>query len=65
MGQLTHYASREAMDIEGLGEETAKALVKKNLVSNVADLYRLSVEDLLDLEGLAQKSAEQLSEAIQ
>ncbi|MFP3868663.1 MAG: NAD-dependent DNA ligase LigA [Desulfobacteraceae bacterium] len=65
VGQLTHYASREAMNIEGLGEETAKALVRKNLVNSVADIYRLTVEDLLSLEGFAQKSAEQLYKAIQ
>jgi DNA ligase (NAD+) len=65
VGQLTHYSSREAMNIEGLGEETAKALVRKNLVKSVADLYHLTEEDLLDLEGFAQKSAKQLYEAIQ
>ena len=65
IGQLSHYASREAMNIEGLGEETARALVKKDLVHNVADLYRVRVEDLLGLEGFAQKSAQQLHNAIQ
>lgn len=65
VGQLTHYASREAMNIEGLGEETARDLVRKDLVLNVADLYRLTVHDLLGLEGFAQKSAQQLYDAIQ
>jgi len=65
VGQLTHYASREAMNIEGLGEETARALVKKDLVHNVADLYGLTTEDLLELEGFAQTSSRQLYEAIQ
>ena len=58
-------ASREALDIGGLGKETARSLVDRELVKDIADLYRLSVDDLLTLEGFAQKSATQLHEAIQ
>ena len=63
--QIMHYASKNAVDIEGLGEETAKTLVHKGLVKNLADLYQLSENDLRQLEGFAQKSAAQLHEAIQ
>lgn len=65
VGRIVHYASREALDIDGLGEETAKALADKGLVTDIADLYRLAVDDLLELEGFAQKSAEQLHRAVQ
>ncbi len=65
IGHVVHYASRNAMDISGLGDKTAKDLVRKGLVRNIAGLYRLSVEDLLQLEGFAKKSATQLYEAVQ
>lgn len=64
-GRLLHYAAREALDIDGLGEETARALVSRGLVRDLADLYELEVEDILDLEGYADKSARQLRDAIQ
>ena len=64
-GRIIHYASRNAMDIPGLGDKTAKNLVRKGLVKNIADLYRLSVDDILHLEGFAHKSATQLHEGIQ
>ena len=64
VGRLIHYASREAMNIEGLGRKTAEELVEKELVQSIADLYRLSVEDLKQLEGFAEKSARQLHESI-
>ncbi len=64
-GRLIHYASREAMNIEGLGRKTAAELVAKELVQSIADLYRLSVEDLQQLEGFGEKSARQLYESIQ
>jgi DNA ligase (NAD+) len=63
--RIVHYASREAMDIAGLSEKTAKQLVDKGMVKNVADLYQLSVDDIRGLEGFAQKSATQLHDAIQ
>ncbi len=62
---LQHFASRNAMDIEGLGEKVAKALVDAGLVRDVGDLYYLKVEDLLQLPGFALKKAKKLYEAIQ
>lgn len=63
-GRLVHYASREAMDIEGLGERTARQLVERGLVADIADLYDLSAADLAKLDGFAEKSAETLHDAI-
>jgi DNA ligase (NAD+) len=65
IGHIIHYASRNALNIEGLGEKTVRQLVNKKMVNNVADLYALSVDDLLKLQGFAKKSAEQLHQAIQ
>jgi DNA ligase (NAD+) len=65
VGRIRHYGSREAMDIEGLGEETVKDLVRRGLVTDMADLYALTKDDLTKLEGFAQKSAENLHDAIQ
>jgi DNA ligase (NAD+) len=62
---LTHWASREALDIEGLGEETAKQLVERELVKDVSDVYDLTVEDLQSLTGFAVGSATKLRESIQ
>jgi len=64
-GRLVHYASREALDIDGLGEQTARALAEAELVADIADLYRLSPDELLQLDGFADKSAQKLYEAIQ
>ncbi|UCF60027.1 MAG: NAD-dependent DNA ligase LigA [Anaerolineaceae bacterium] len=61
---LEHYASRGAMDIEGLGIRIARQLVEAGLVSDVADLYQVTVDDLLTLEGFAEKKAENLLQAI-
>ena len=52
------------MDIEGLGERTVVQLTERELVSDVADLYRLSADDVVGLEGFAQPSAEKLIAAI-
>ena len=60
IGRIQHYISRKAMDIEGLGGETVGLLYQNNLVKNYADLYKLKVEQLLPLERMAQKSAENL-----
>jgi len=65
IGHIMHYASRDAMNIEGLGEKIVKKLVDKDMVKDVADLYHLSVEDFKKLEGFAQKSAKNLHQAIQ
>ena len=60
VGRIQHFISRKAMDIEGLGGETVALLVKEGLVKDYSDLYRLKVEDVLPLERMAQKSAENL-----
>lgn len=60
IGRIQHYISRKAMDIEGLGGETVALLYNNHLVQNYADLYELKVEQILPLERMAQKSAENL-----
>ncbi len=60
IGRIQHFISRKAMDIEGLGGETVALLVTSELITNYADLYSLTVEDVLPLERMAQKSAENL-----
>lgn len=61
---LEHYASRGAMDIEGLGIRIARQLVEAGLVSHVADIYQLTEDDLLTLDGFAEKKADNLLQAI-
>ena len=61
---IVHFASRSALDIEGLGEQRVAQLIAAGLVSDVADLYRLRVEDLVGLEGFGDLSARALVEAI-
>ncbi|MEX0594209.1 MAG: NAD-dependent DNA ligase LigA, partial [Balneolaceae bacterium] len=63
--RITHFASRHAMDIDGLGEAIADLLLEAGLVHHVADLYRLTVEDLIPLERMAEKSAQNLIAALQ
>lgn len=65
IGRIQHYISRKAMDIEGLGGETVALLFKNDLVHNYADLYELKVEDILHLERMAQKSAENLVNGVE
>ncbi len=65
IGRIQHYISRKAMDIEGLGGETVALLFNNGLVKNYADLYELKVEDILPLERMAQKSAENLVKGVQ
>ena len=60
IGRIQHFISRKAMDIEGLGGETVTLLFNNGLVTNYADLYNLTVEQILPLERMAQKSAENL-----
>ncbi|MBD3348793.1 MAG: NAD-dependent DNA ligase LigA [Candidatus Eisenbacteria bacterium] len=62
--KLTHYGSRAALDIEGLGDKTAEALLERSLVEDVADLYELEPDDLIELPTFAEKSAQNLVEAI-
>jgi DNA ligase (NAD+) len=63
-GRIVHFASRDALDIEGLGDETAKLFVSEKLVRQLPDLFELRAEQLLPLEGFAQKSATKLVEAL-
>ncbi|WP_394774514.1 NAD-dependent DNA ligase LigA [Flavobacterium sp.] len=65
IGRIQHYISRKAMDIEGLGGETVALLFKNNLVHNYADLYELKVDDILHLERMAKKSAENLVNGVE
>ena len=65
MNRLEHFASRDAMNIAGLGTSIVEKLFNTNLVKDVADIYKLSVDDLLQLEGFKEKSAEKLYQAIQ
>ncbi len=63
-GRIVHLCSRNALDVEGLGEETAKLLVRQELVRQLPDVFDLRAEQLLPLEGFAEKSAQKLIEAI-
>ncbi|WOD40345.1 NAD-dependent DNA ligase LigA [Nodosilinea sp. E11] len=63
-GAIIHWARRDALDIEGLGEKWVKQLVEQGLVQSVADLYGLTVENLLPLDRMGQKSAQNLVNAI-
>ena len=65
IGRIQHFISRKAMDIDGLGGETVALLVNAGLISNYSDLYELTIEDILPLERMAQKSAENLLNGIQ
>jgi DNA ligase (NAD+) len=62
--RLKHFGSRRAMDIEHLGEAVVEQLVDRGLVKDFADLYRLTVPQLVELERLAEKSAQNLATAI-
>ena len=62
---ITHFASRDAMDIEGLGPSLVQQLVDSGLVRNVADLYSLSAAELVNLERMGEKSSENLVQAIE
>jgi DNA ligase (NAD+) len=62
--RIKHFASRDAMDIEGLGEAVVDQLVNEKLISNYADLYSLTKEELIPLERMAEKSAANLVDAI-
>ncbi len=62
---LEHFASRDAMDIEGMGSQVARQLAESGLVRRLSDLYRLKLEDLLKLEGFAETRARNLLRAIE
>ncbi len=63
-GRLVHLGSRNALDVEGLGEETARLLVREGLVRELPDLFELEPEQLVEFEGFAEKSAANLVEGI-
>ncbi|WP_335964358.1 NAD-dependent DNA ligase LigA [Galbibacter sp. PAP.153] len=64
-GRIQHFISRKAMDIEGLGGETVELLFKEGLIENYADLYTLKKEDIVPLERMAEKSAENLVQGVE
>jgi len=61
---IKHYASRKAMDIEGLGDKLVEQLVEKDFIDSIADLYDLSLEQLAGLDRMADKSARNLLDAL-
>jgi DNA ligase (NAD+) len=63
--RIKHFASRDAMDIDGLGEAIVEQLIDADLITTYADLYKLDKEDLIPLERMAEKSAKNLVQAIQ
>ncbi len=65
IGRIQHFISRKAMDIEGLGGETVALLVNEGLIQNYSDLYTLTKDDVLPLERMADKSAENLITGIE
>lgn len=64
-GRIQHFISRKAMDIEGLGGETVELLFKEGLITNYADLYTLTKEQVMPLERMAEKSAENLVKGVE
>jgi len=64
-GRIIHFASRDAIDIEGLGTATIEQLVEKGLIKDISDLYFLKRDDLISLERMAEKSADNLLDAIE
>lgn len=64
-GRIQHFISRKAMDIEGLGGETVELLFKEGLIDDYADLYSLTKEQILPLERMAEKSADNLIKGVQ
>jgi len=65
IGRIQHFISRKAMDIEGLGGETVALLVNEGLIKNYSDLYDLTIEQVIPLERMAEKSAENLINGIE
>jgi DNA ligase (NAD+) len=63
-GRIVHFASRNALDIEGLGDETSRLFVERGLVRQLPDLFDLRAEQLVELDGFAEKSAGNLAAAL-
>ena len=64
LGRIKHFISRKAMNIDGLGSETIKLLLKNNIIKNYADLYQLKYMDLIDLNRIAEKTAKNIINAV-
>ncbi|RLD63222.1 MAG: DNA ligase (NAD(+)) LigA [Bacteroidetes bacterium] len=64
-GKIEHFISRKAMNIDSLGQETIDLLFKNNLINNVADLYDLTIEQIIPLERMGQKSASNIIKSIE
>ena len=64
IGKIQHFISRKAMDIQGLGGETVAMFYHAGLISNIVDLYKINKEKILPLEGMAEKSANNIINAI-
>ncbi len=62
--KIEHFTSRNAMDIEGMGKAVVDLLVEQNILKNIADIYDIKKEDIISLEGFADKSADNLIKAI-
>jgi DNA ligase (NAD+) len=63
--RVRYFASRDAMDIDHLGESTIDKLIEKGFIDNIADLYSLKIDDILELEGFKEKSAQNLIDSIE
>lgn len=64
LGRLSHFTSKAAMNIDGLGEKTIAELLKHNLITSTIDIYKLKLEDMIQIKGFAHKGATKLIEAI-
>lgn len=64
-GKMAHFISRKAMDIDGLGEETIQLLYDEGLINNISDIYDLDKDQLLPLDRMAEKSAQNLIEGVE
>ena len=64
VGRVAHFISRKAMDIDGLGAETIQLMMQNNMINSYADLYNVKASDLIPLERLAEKSAQNIVQAI-
>ncbi len=63
-GKIEHFISRKSMNIDGLGSETIELLFQNNLIRNIADLYELKLDDLINLERLGEKSATRILDSL-
>ncbi len=64
-GRIEHFVSRKAMNIDGLGSETVNLLYQNNLLKNVADIYKLKITDIVGLERLGEKSAQNIIDGVE